>query len=80
MFIVFGSEYAKGSGDVGQLIRASFTTFENKPIILRDKYNVNGSDVAQIGWVEVTTEDGTGGYLWYLKSEQRVSLYVLKIT
>jgi hypothetical protein len=71
---VFGSEYAKGSGDVGNSFDASFTTFENKPIILRDKYNVNGSDVAQIGWVEVTTEAGTGGYLWYLKSEHESRL------
>ena len=71
---VFGSEYAKGSGDVGNSLDASFTTFENKPIIIRDKYNVNGSDVAQIGWVEVTTEAGTGGYLWYLKSEHESSL------
>ncbi len=71
---VFGSEYAKGSADVGNSFDSSFTTFENKPIILRDKYNVNGSDVAQIGWVEVTTEAGTGGYLWYLKSEHEARL------
>ena len=71
---VFGSEYAKGSGDVGNSLDASFTTFDNKPIIIRDKYNVNGSDVAQIGWVEVTTEAGTGGYLWYLKSEHESRL------
>ena len=71
---VFGSEYAKGSGDVGNSYDASFTHFENKPIIIRDKYTVNGSDVAQIGWVEVTTEMGTGGYLWYLKSEHESRL------
>jgi hypothetical protein len=66
---VFGSEYGKGSSLAGNSVDASFTTFSNKPIILRDKYEVNGSDVAQIGWVEVTTEVGGGGYLWYLKSE-----------
>ena len=66
---VFGSEYGKGSVLAGNSVDASFTTFSNKPIILRDKYEVNGSDVAQIGWVEVTTEVGGGGYLWYLKSE-----------
>lgn len=71
---VFGSEYGKGEGEVGNSLDASFTTFENKPIILRDKYNVNGSDVAQIGWVEVTTEAGTSGYLWYLKSEHESRL------
>ena len=66
---VFGSEYGKGSSLAGNSVDASFTSYSNKPIILRDKYEVNGSDVAQIGWVEVTTEIGTGGYLWYLKSE-----------
>jgi hypothetical protein len=71
---VYGSEYKKGSGDVGNSVDAKFTKFENKPIILRDKYNVNGSDVAQIGWVEVTTEAGTSGYLWYLKSEHEARL------
>jgi hypothetical protein len=71
---VYGSEYGKGSKEAGNSIDASFDTFSNKPIILRDKYSVNGSDVAQIGWVEVTTEAGTGGYLWYLKSEHESRL------
>ena len=71
---VFGSEYKKGEAEVGNSMDASFTTFENKPIIIRDKYSVNGSDVAQIGWVEVTTEAGTSGYLWYLKSEHESRL------
>tara|TARA_R110001632_G_scaffold71407_2_gene165659 strand:+ start:261 stop:1679 length:1419 start_codon:yes stop_codon:yes gene_type:complete len=71
---VYGSEYTKGSKDAGNSMDASFTTFDNKPIILRDKYNVKGSDVAQIGWVEVTSEAGTSGYLWYLKSEHESRL------
>jgi hypothetical protein len=71
---VYGSEYKKGSANVGNSKDADFTTFTNKPIILRDKYSVNGSDTASIGWVEVTTEAGTGGYLWYLKSEHEARL------
>ena len=35
---------------------------------------VSGSDTAQIGWVEVATEDGTNGYLWYLKAESETRL------
>ena len=65
---VYGSEYGKGTSNAGTSIDASFEQFSNKPIILRDKYAVSGSDTAQIGWVEVTTEAGTSGYLWYLKS------------
>ena len=45
-----------------------------KAIIIKDKYSVSGSDMAQIGWVEVATEDGTNGYLWYLKSESETRL------
>jgi hypothetical protein len=58
---------------VGSL-EADDDIFENKPIILKDKYAVNGSDMAQIGWVEVTTENGASGYLWYLKSEHETRL------
>ncbi len=71
---VYGSEYGKGSSDLSVSKDASFETFSNKPIILRDKYSVTGSDVAQIGWIEVTSEAGTGGYLWYLKSEHESRL------
>ena len=71
---VYGSEYAKGSSGAGNKKDATFTSFSNKPIILRDKYSVNGSDTAQIGWVEVATEAGTSGYLWYLKSEHEARI------
>ena len=84
---VYGSEYGKGSvtpnapGAAGLVtgtqyisVDPSFTQFSNNPIIIRNKYVVNGSDMAQIGWVEVATEDGTGGYLWYLKAESETRL------
>lgn len=71
---VYGSEYAKGTSQAGTSVDAAFEQFNNKPIILRDKYAVSGSDTAQIGWVEVTTEAGTSGYLWYLKSEHEARI------
>ena len=87
---VYGAEYAKGSVTPnfvpgagatstlanGQYISVdpAFTQFQNNPIIIRNKYVVNGSDMAQIGWVEVATEDGASGYLWYLKSESETRL------
>ena len=46
-----------------------FKTFSNKPLIMRDYYEVSGSDTARIGWVEISSEMGAGGYLWYLKAE-----------
>jgi len=71
---IYGSEFKKGtSGMVGSL-EAEDSIYSNKPIIIKDKYTVNGSDMAQIGWVEVTTENGAAGYLWYLKSEHETRL------
>ena len=55
-------------------IQPNFTQFSNNPIILKINFEINGSDTAQIGWVEVATEDGTSGYLWYLKSESETRL------
>ena len=79
---VYGSEYGKGSslvdsgvaGEGYKSITPSFTQFSNSPVIIRNKYVVSGSDMAQIGWVEVATEDGTSGYLWYLKAESETRL------
>ena len=77
---VYGSDYAKGSNTAigGANARISvnpaFTQFSNSPIIIRNQYVVSGSDMAQIGWVEVATEDGTSGYLWYLKAESETRL------
>ena len=75
---VYGSDYAKGSDTTGLSKRISvepvLTQFSNSPIIIRDQYVVSGSDTAQIGWVNVATEDGTDGYLWYLKAESETRL------
>ena len=75
---VYGSEYAKGTG-YNQATAATvesrganepdFKTFSNKPIILKDYYEVSGSDASRIGWVEIASEEGASGYLWYLKAE-----------
>jgi len=72
---VFGSEYGKGSADgPNETLTPAFQQYNNKPMILRDDFEVNGSDAAQIGWVEVATEDGASGYLWYLKAESETRL------
>jgi len=81
---VYGSEFGKasglspagvdGTGLVTENIDPAFTQFSNKPIIIRDRYAISGSDTAQIGWVEVSAEDGVGGFLWYLKAEGETRL------
>jgi len=67
--IVYGSEFAKGTGNFTEKLDPGYATFANAPIILKENYQINGSDTAQIGWIEVTSENGAGGYLWYVKSE-----------
>lgn len=61
---VYGSEFRKGtSGMVGSL-ETDFTVLDNKPIILKDMYEVSGSDATNIGWIKTAQ-----GYYWYMKSE-----------
>ena len=68
-FFVYGSEFKKGTSGMTNAVQPSFASLTNKPIIIKDKYEVSGSDASQIGWVEVTGENGQTGYLWYLKAE-----------
>ena len=77
--LVYGSEYPKASNyfvaagnattDTRGANEPSFKSFNNKPIIMKDYYEVSGSDASRIGWVEITSEEGASGYLWYLKAE-----------
>ena len=76
--LVYGSEYAKGTGynaaaattvESRGANEPDFKTFSNKPVILKDYYEVSGSDASRVGWVETASEEGSAGYLWYLKAE-----------
>jgi hypothetical protein len=71
---IYGSEFAKGTAGMVGSNDADDFIFDNKPIIIKDKFQVSGSDMAQIGWIEITTENGASGYLWYLKSEHETRL------
>ena len=61
--LVYGSEFGKGTGynAVGAASvtesrtanEPTFKTFTNKPIIIKDYYEVSGSDASRIGWIEV---------------------------
>ena len=76
--LVIGSEYGKGqsysditgtfSAERREALTPTFKQYNNKPIIMKDYYESSGSDTSQIGWVEVTGEEGQNGYYWYLKA------------
>ena len=71
--LVIGSEFGKGASyaDETGTFKAdgrganepTFKSFNNKPIIMKDYYEISGSDVSRVGWVEVTGEDGVSGYM-----------------
>jgi hypothetical protein len=67
--MVYGSEFAKGQDGRSSANSPKFKSHMNKHIILKDYYEVSGSDASAIGWVEVAGEMGQSGYLWYLKAE-----------
>ena len=78
--LVYGSEYGKATGyytaagasrseESRGANEPKFKSFSNKPIIMKDFYEISGSDVSRIGWVEVSNEMGESGYMWYLKAE-----------
>jgi len=71
--LVYGSEYAKASGyraasgaagdvETRGANEPKVQTFTNKPIIMKDYYEVSGSDTSRIGWIEVSAENGQSGY------------------
>ena len=62
--LVYGSEFGKGTGNFTEKIDSEYTTYSNSPIIMKEHYAINGSDLSQVGWID------TGeGYLWYHKSK-----------
>jgi len=77
--LVIGSEYGKGqsysdltgthNSERRTALTPQFKSFTNKPIIMKDYYEISGSDASQVGWVEISGEEGQNGYLWYLKAE-----------
>ena len=60
-----GSEFGKGTDGMAGSLSTDFTILDNKPIIMKDKFEVNGSDVTQITWVQTDA----GSYFWFLQDQ-----------
>lgn len=69
----YSNEYRKGTNGREESLEATPDIFENKPIIIKELDEVNGSDMTQVGWIEVEGENGSG-FLWYLKSRAQSRL------
>jgi hypothetical protein len=68
VLVVYGSAFAKGKTGREEAVQPEFKSRTNTMMIMKDLYEVSGSDTSQIGWVEVSGEDGQNGYMWYLKA------------
>ena len=67
------TEFQKGDTGMEGSLEAESKIREVKPVIIKDRYAVSGSDMAQIGWIEVEGSAATG-YLWYLRSEHETRM------
>jgi len=65
-FIKIGNMYAQGTNQPTAFTDMGIRKFTNPYMIVKDRYEVNGSQATNIGWVNL----GGGNYRWYLKGEQ----------
>lgn len=71
---VYGSEFAKGTNGMVGSLTPEPKIFDVKPVIIKDRYEISGSDMSQIGWIEANSENGASGFLWYIKAEAETRL------
>lgn len=64
------SEFKKGSYGMEGSLTPEPIIFNNSPIIIKDHFDVAGSDMAQIGWIQ----DENGNWLWYLKAKNETGM------
>ena len=63
-FAIIGNMHAQGTEQPTSFYQTSLIKRENPYIIVKEMYEVNGSQATNIGWLNVN-----GQYMWYLKNE-----------
>lgn len=63
--IILGNMYDQGSAHPAEFMKTEPTKLTNQYMIIKDRYEVNGSQATNIGWVNVG-----GDYRWYVHGEQ----------
>ena len=66
---VYGSDFGKGTYGMTGSIESQTEVFSVRPIIFKDHYKLNGSDLSQVGWIQGVDAAGATSYLWYIKSK-----------
>ena len=64
--IHLGNMYAQGSDQPTKFTDPDIVRYKNPFMIVKDRYQVNGSQATNIGWVNV----GGGEYRWFMYGEQ----------
>ena len=64
--IHLGNMYAQGTQQPGKFTDADIIKYRNPFMIVKDRYQVNGSQATNIGWVNL----GGGEYRWFMYGEQ----------
>lgn len=64
--IHLGNMYAQGTQQPSKFTDPDYVKFRNPFMIVKDRYQVNGSQATNIGWVNM----GGGEYRWFMYGEQ----------
>ena len=65
-WIVLGNLYGQGQEQPSHFTDTDAVKRKNPFMIVKDRFQVNGSQATNIGWVDI----GGGEYRWYMKGEQ----------
>ena len=65
-FIVLGNMYGQGTAQPDRFWDSDVVKRQNSFMIVKDRYQVNGSQATNIGWVNL----GGGEYRWFMYGEQ----------
>jgi hypothetical protein len=65
-FVILGNLYGQGTEQPAHFTDADAERYYNPFMIVKDRYQVNGSQATNIGWVNV----GGGEYRWFMYGEQ----------
>lgn len=61
------NEFGKKQAGMTQSLNSQFESFEQSPVIIKEMIDESGSNMAQITWLQVSSDAGSG-YIWYYQN------------
>ena len=65
-YVVLGNMYGQGTDQPGHFMQPDVKRMQNPFMIVKDRYQVNGSQATNVGYINV----GNGDYRWFMYGEQ----------